>query len=166
MKAQAARLSRYVCCVGLAMLAACDDMTAQPKQTTYAPQVGPATTPRDTIAFESTLPSAPPLTLALIDRGRERYHVFCAPCHSELGDGRGMIVQRGFPAPISFHSDEMRALPPRRIYEVIGNGYGVMYPFADRIPSEDRWAIVAYVSALERSQHATASELAGARGTP
>jgi mono/diheme cytochrome c family protein len=141
-------------------------MVVQPKQTTYAPLVGPAATPADTVTFESSAPQAPPLTLDLIARGRERYHIFCAPCHSELGDGRGMIVQRGFPAPASFHSDAIRALTPQQLYDAISNGYGVMYAFADRIPTEDRWAIVAYVRALERSQDAPPSELAHAPGVP
>ena len=160
------RLSRCLCGLALSILAACDEMVVQPKQTTYAPQAGPAATAADTVPFESSPPHAPPLTLELIARGRERYHIFCAPCHSELGDGRGMIVQRGFPAAPSFHSDRVHALAPQQIYDAISNGYGVMYSFADRITPEDRWAIVAYVHALERSQDAPASELAPAPGAP
>jgi mono/diheme cytochrome c family protein len=159
-------LARCLCCVGLSILAGCDDMVVQPKQTTYAPQVGPAATPADTVSFESSVPHAPPLTRELLARGRERYHVFCAPCHSELGDGRGMIVQRGFPAPPSLHSAEMRALVPQQLYDAISSGYGIMYSFADRIAPEDRWAIVAYVRALEHSQDAPPSELSLAQGAP
>lgn len=163
---RAAHLLRGVLCIGLAVLAACDDMVVQPKQTAYAPLVGPAAIPADTVPFESSVPQAPPLTLAIIARGRERYHVFCAPCHSELGDGRGMVVRRGFPAPPSFHSDPLRALAPQQIYAAISQGYGVMYGFADRIAPEDRWAIVAYVRALEHSQDAPPNRLADAPRTP
>jgi mono/diheme cytochrome c family protein len=141
-------------------------MVVQPKQTAYAPLVGPAATPKDTVPFESSVPEAPPLGLAIIARGRERYHVFCAPCHSELGDGRGMVVQRGFPAPPAFRSNLVRAMAPQQIYAAISQGYGVMYSFADRIAPEDRWAIVAYVRALERSQDAPPSRLARGPGTP
>lgn len=163
---RAGHLLQSLCCLGLSILAACDDMVVQPKQTTYTPQVGPGATPADTVPFESSAPHAPPLTLELIAHGRERYHVFCAPCHSELGDGRGMIVQRGFPAPPSFHTETARAFAPQQIYDAISNGYGVMYSFADRITPEDRWAIVAYVRALERSQDAPPIELARAGGAP
>jgi mono/diheme cytochrome c family protein len=159
-------VSWCLCCAGLSILVGCDDMVVQPKQTAYAPHVGPAATPADTVSFESSVPHAPPLTLELVARGRERYHIFCAPCHSELGDGRGMIVQRGFPAPPSLHSDAMRALVPEQIYDAVSNGYGVMYSFADRIAPEDRWAIVAYVRALEHSQDAPPSELPPMQGTP
>jgi mono/diheme cytochrome c family protein len=158
--------TRCLCCVWLMLLAACDDMTLQPKQTAYGPEVGPAAIPAGMIAFESSAPRVPPLTRELISRGRERYHVFCAPCHAELGDGRGMIVQRGFPAPPSFHTDAVRALTPQQVYDAISNGYGVMYSFADRIAPEDRWAIVAYVRALQRSQDAPPDELASAVEAP
>jgi mono/diheme cytochrome c family protein len=163
---RARHYSQYLCWVGLLILAACDDMTVQPKQTAYEPQVGPAAIPAGTIPFESSAPHPPPLTLELMARGREHYHVFCAPCHSELGDGRGMIVQRGFPAPPSLHSDRERGLAPQQIYDTISNGYGVMYSFSDRVTPGDRWAIVAYVRALERSQDAPPNEMARTQGSP
>ena len=157
----------------LASLGACDDMEVQPKQQDYTPKVGPADVPKDTVEFQvkpldapPAPAGAPPLTLALIQRGRERYHIYCAPCHSELGDGRGMVVQRGFPAPPSFHSETLRAASPRQLYDAITDGYGVMYSFADRVNAHDRWAIVAYIRALERSQNALPSDLTSAGRTP
>lgn len=136
------------------VVAACDDMTVQPKQTVYTPQVGPAAIPADTVEFDVRPVGAPPLTLKLLERGQERFRIYCTPCHSELGDGRGMIVQRGFPAPPSYHSDRLRQAPTQHFYDVITSGYGAMYSFANRVQPEDRWAIAAYIRALQRSQHA------------
>jgi mono/diheme cytochrome c family protein len=100
-----------------------------------------------------------PITLPLVARGRDRYDVYCAPCHSRTGEGDGMIVRRGFPAPPSYHSERLRNAPDSHFFQVISNGYGVMYPYADRITAEDRWAIVAYIRALQLSQHAPAAQL-------
>jgi mono/diheme cytochrome c family protein len=153
---------------GLALIsaAACDDMESQPRQRAYTPKVGPADVPRGTVEFQARVPEAPPITLGLIERGQDRYRVYCAPCHSELGDGRGMIVQRGFPAPPSFRGAPVRDASPQQLYEAISNGFGVMYPFADRVSPGDRWAIVAYIRALERSQDALPSDMASAGGAP
>lgn len=107
----------------------------------------------------SAYPNPIPITPALLARGRERFNIYCAPCHSEAGDGDGMIARRGFPAPPSYHSDRLRNAPDSHFYQVISNGYGVMYPYADRIPPADRWAIVAYIRALQLSQHAPAAVL-------
>jgi mono/diheme cytochrome c family protein len=150
----------------LALVAGCDDMVDQPKQGAYSPEVGPGPVPSDTVEFESKNPGAPPLTLSLLKRGQERYHVYCAPCHSELGDGRGIIVQRGFPASASFHGDRLRRAPPGYFVDVMAQGYGIMYSFAERVQPGDRWAIAAYIKALQRSQHASLADLkqdAGAR---
>jgi mono/diheme cytochrome c family protein len=144
----------------LLLFAACNDMTSQPKQTAYSPQPGPAAVPADTVEYGVQPASAPPVTLELLQRGQERYRIFCAPCHSEVGDGRGMIVERGFPAPPSFDLDRLRAASPQYLYDVITQGRGVMYSFADRIGPQDRWAIVAYIRALERSQHAALANTA------
>jgi mono/diheme cytochrome c family protein len=95
----------------------------------------------------------PPLTLDTLTRGRERYDVYCAPCHSVSGDGDGMVVRRGFPAPASLSSAPLRAAPDAHLFDVITNGHGVMFGFADRIAPIDRWAIVGYLRALQRSQH-------------
>jgi mono/diheme cytochrome c family protein len=100
-----------------------------------------------------------PITPALLARGRERFNIYCAPCHSVVGDGDGMIARRGFPAPPSYHSDRLRLAPDSHFYEVITHGYGVMYPYADRIIPADRWAIIAYIRALQLSQHAPAALL-------
>ncbi len=100
-----------------------------------------------------------PITPALLARGRGRFDINCAPCHSTVGDGDGMIVRRGFPSPPSYHTDRLRNAPDSHFYQVISNGYGAMYPYADRIAPADRWAIVAYIRALQLSQHLPASEL-------
>jgi mono/diheme cytochrome c family protein len=103
-----------------------------------------------------------PITARLLARGRERFDIYCAPCHSQAGDGDGMIVQRGFPAPPSYHTDRLRNAPDSHFYDVITRGYGVMYPYADRIAPDDRWAITAYIRALQLSQHVPPSMLSAA----
>jgi mono/diheme cytochrome c family protein len=143
----------------LALLTGCDNMDNQPKQKVYSPQIGPAPVPSDTVEFQSQPVKAPAVTLVLLQRGQERYRIYCTPCHSELGDGHGMIVQRGFPPPPSFQSDPLRSAPPQHIYDVITQGYGVMFSFADRVQPADRWAIAAYIYALERSQHAALADV-------
>jgi mono/diheme cytochrome c family protein len=100
-----------------------------------------------------------PITLPFIVRGRNRYDVYCAPCHSRTGDGDGMVVRRGFPAPPSYHTEHLREAPDSHFYQVISDGFGVMYPYADRITPEDRWAIVAYIRALQLSRYAPSAEL-------
>ena len=100
-----------------------------------------------------------PITLALLQRGRQRYDIYCAACHGLDGDGDGMVVQRGFPAPPSYHTERLRHAPDSHIYDVITHGYGVMYPYADRVDPDDRWAIVAYVRALQLSRHLPAARL-------
>jgi mono/diheme cytochrome c family protein len=100
----------------------------------------------------------PPLTAALLEHGRERYDVFCSPCHGLNGEGGGMIVERGFPRPPSYHTDRLRTAPGRLIFDVITHGAGAMYSYASRIPPEDRWAIVAYVRALQLSHYARVAD--------
>ena len=95
-----------------------------------------------------------PITMDLLKRGQQRFDIYCAPCHSRLGDGDGRIARRGFPHPPSYHIDRLRNAPDRHFYDVITHGYGVMYPYADRVSPEDRWAIVAYIRALQLSQDA------------
>lgn len=92
-----------------------------------------------------------PMTMALLRRGQERFAIYCTPCHGMTGDGDGMVVRRGFPRPPSYRVERLRDAPDRHLYEVIRDGYGVMYPFGDRIEPADRWAIVAYVRALQKS---------------
>lgn len=99
------------------------------------------------------------ITRTELDRGQSRYNVFCAPCHSQTGDGRGMVVQRGYRQPPSFHIDRLRDVPPGYMFDVITNGFGVMPDYRAQITAEDRWAIVAYVKALQLSQHATEADV-------
>ena len=99
------------------------------------------------------------LTPDLLSRGRERFDIFCAICHGASGDGNGQVVQRGFPAPPSYHLDRLRNAPIGHFYDVITNGYGVMYSYASRIEPNDRWAIAAYIRALQLSQHANLDDL-------
>jgi len=96
----------------------------------------------------------PPVTEALLARGRERFGIFCAPCHGLAGDGDGVIVHHGFPAPPSYHIDRLLAAPAQHFYDVMTDGYGVMYSYADRVPPHDRWAIAAYIRALQLSRRA------------
>jgi mono/diheme cytochrome c family protein len=100
-----------------------------------------------------------PATMAVLQRGRERYDVFCAPCHDRTGAGGGMIVERGFRRPPSMHIDRLRDAPDGYFVEVIAQGFGVMPSYGAQVPPDDRWAIVEYVRALQLSQHAAARDL-------
>jgi mono/diheme cytochrome c family protein len=111
------------------------------------------------IAAERAQTNPYPVDLALLQRGQERYTIYCMPCHSPAGDGDGLVVRRGFPPPPTYHQDRLRTAPDRHIYDVIKNGYGVMVSYGDRVEPADRWAIVAYVRALQLSQHADAAAL-------
>ncbi len=99
------------------------------------------------------------VTRETVERGRTRFEIFCQPCHGSLGDGYGTIVQRGFQQPPSYHIERLRGAPAGHFYNVIANGYGRMYSFNDRIQVNDRWAIVAYIRALQLSQAAPLNEL-------
>lgn len=110
--------------------------------------------------FAATLPV--PIDRQLLERGRQRYDIFCAPCHDKTGAGNGMIVQRGLKQPPSFHQERLREVPVGHLYDVITNGFGVMYSYAARIPVADRWAIVAYVKALQLSQNLEFDQLPAA----
>lgn len=105
----------------------------------------------DTYPFE--------ITAEMLDRGQERFDIFCAPCHSRLGDGNGMVVQRGFKQPPSFHIERLQNETPGYFYGAITNGFGVMPSYASRIPPKDRWLIVAYIEALQLSQNATLNDV-------
>jgi mono/diheme cytochrome c family protein len=98
------------------------------------------------------------LTPELLNRGREQYNAICAECHDRSGSGNGMVVQRGFPEPPSYHVDRLRNAAIGHFYDVITNGYGVMYSYADRVAPEDRWAIAAYLRALQLSHNAKLSD--------
>jgi mono/diheme cytochrome c family protein len=96
---------------------------------------------------------------AVMARGRERYDIFCAPCHSRTGAGDGMIVRRGYRKPPTFHEDRLRQAAPGYVFDVISKGFGAMPDYAGQIPVADRWAIVAYLKALQRSQQATLDDV-------
>ncbi|TGD94867.1 c-type cytochrome [Methylobacterium nonmethylotrophicum] len=113
------------------------------------------------LAAEAALADPPPVDAALLQRGRERYEAICTPCHGLTGHGDGMIVARGFPRPPSYHDDRLRAAPARYLVDVITNGYGVMYRYANRVAPQDRWAIAAYIRALQLSQGARVAEVPG-----
>jgi mono/diheme cytochrome c family protein len=100
-----------------------------------------------------------PVTLRLLRRGQERFDIYCAPCHSRVGDGDGMVARRGFPHPPSYHIERLRNAPDRHFFDVMTQGYGVMRSYADRVPADDRWAIVAYIRALQLSQYARVEDL-------
>jgi len=108
-------------------------------------------------AFADSFPF--PVTLDVVRRGRERYEIFCTPCHGLTGRGNGMVVERGYKAPPSFHVDRLRNERPGYYFDVITRGFGAMPDYAAQIPVRDRWAIVAYVRALQLSQNATVADL-------
>jgi len=160
-----------LCIVAALLLAGCDhSMTKQNRYGTYAPAAlfsdGAEAQPSPTgVVAQGDLDRAsqsanpPQADIQLLTRGRERYDIYCAPCHGLSGKGDGMIVQRGFPAPPSYHSRALRAAPARHFFDVITNGYGVMYSYAARVEPRDRWAIVAYVRALQESQNAKLADV-------
>jgi mono/diheme cytochrome c family protein len=100
-----------------------------------------------------------PLTRQLLVRGQERYDIYCSPCHDRVGNGQGMIVRRGFSPPPSFHDERLRLAPIGHFFIVMTEGYGTMPDYAAQVPPHDRWAIAAYIRALQLSQHATLAEL-------
>ena len=112
--------------------------------------------------FVAELPDAVTFDRALLLRGRQRFDVFCSPCHGRQGNGLGMIVQRGFKQPTSFHDDRLRAQPIGYFFDVMTNGFGQMSSYASQVPVEDRWAIAAYVRTLQFSRNAPLSELSDA----
>ena len=99
-----------------------------------------------------------PITYEVVNRGKERYDIFCSACHGMTGNGDGMIVRRGFRRAASFHSDSLRQAPVGHYFDAITNGWGAMPSYAAQIPARDRWAIVAYIRALQLSQQNTQSQ--------
>ena len=94
-----------------------------------------------------------------LDRGRERFNTYCSVCHGLTGEGDGTIVQRGFPQPPSFHDQRLRNAPEGHFFYVVTHGYGVMYPYGDRITPQDRWAIIAYIRALQLSRNSSLKDV-------
>lgn len=151
--------------IGLAVLAACDEMDDQPRYDSYerstlfadgkslqAPPMGAVA--QDDAARRKAYTSRPAMSLPLLERGRERYAIYCVPCHGMAGDGRGTVPARGFPRPPSFHQPRLRNAGAAYIVSVITEGHGVMYSYANRVAPADRWAIAAYIEALQLSQDA------------
>ena len=128
---------------------------ARPLVTGTVPRGGEVVT--DTLyavtAMPTTMPSGfpKPLTEQDLERGRQRFTIYCAVCHGAFGDGNGMIVQRGFPHPPSFYLARLRNAPPAYFYNVITHGYGAMFSYSDRVEPDDRWRIAAYIRALQLS---------------
>jgi mono/diheme cytochrome c family protein len=154
-----------------AALAGCDQMATQPRESVYgrsplfangmsmqAPPDG--TIARGDLAADARLKVRPALTPALLARGRAQYGIYCAVCHDDAGYGDGVVPSRGYPHPPSFHIARLRQAPTRHFVDVITNGYGVMYAYRDRVAPADRWAIAAYIRALQLSQAAPAGKLA------
>jgi mono/diheme cytochrome c family protein len=151
-------------------LSTCDQMRHQPRydyaeqtrlfadgKSLQAPPEG--TVARDDPAWQSALVDRPPMTAALLARGRQRYGIYCAVCHDLSGYGRGIVPSRGFPYPPSYHIDRLRNAPSSHFVDVITYGHGAMYSYADRVSPRDRWAIAAYIRALQLSQSAPVTAL-------
>jgi mono/diheme cytochrome c family protein len=109
--------------------------------------------------FVSELPF--PVTKEVLDRGQERFNIYCTPCHDATGSGNGMVVQRGFPKPPSFHIDRLRTVEAGYFFDVISTGFGRMPDYRAQVAPRDRWNIVAYIRALQLSQHAAPADVPG-----
>ncbi|NJN65765.1 MAG: cytochrome c [Chloroflexaceae bacterium] len=107
--------------------------------------------------FVTTFPYT--ITRSVLRQGQAAFNIYCVPCHGTLGNGRGMVQRRGLTTPANYHTDRLRGVSPGYIFDVITNGYRNMYPYGSRISLEDRWAIVAYVRALQWSQYATCDDV-------
>jgi mono/diheme cytochrome c family protein len=168
-------MTRAVVLLGLLLLTSCDySMTLQRKYPTYAPSDiwsdGASARPlpegvvaQGDLARRSAEATPPPATEALLERGREQFNVYCSPCHGLAGDGDGVIVAHGFPQPPSYHIDRLLAATPQHLYDVVSNGYGVMFSYSARLEPQDRWAVVAYIRALQLSRRATVAEVPEAK---
>lgn len=110
-------------------------------------------------APDTPVPQPGTITEAMLRRGQQQYEINCVPCHAPSGDGNGMIVQRGFPRPPMLYSKDLIKAKAQLFYDVMTNGYGVMYSYADRVSPADRWAITAYIRALQRSERAKVASL-------
>lgn len=152
-------------------LAGCSQkMEVQPKNTPLAASsIGDTggsarTPPAGTVADDADLTPVPadnpyPVTLALLERGQQRFDIFCAPCHGRTGDGNGMVPEHGFPHPPDYASAALLHASERHFYDVITHGYGVMFPYASRVPPADRWAIAAYIRVLQYARNAPVADL-------
>jgi hypothetical protein len=178
-----ARAMRMLCLSALALLfAGCRmDMHEQPKYLPYEPTtffddgrserpVVPGTVARGQLRLDELLYTGKengvisnqfpfPMTRADLERGRQRYNIYCTPCHDYTGSGQGIVVQRGFPPPPSFHIDRLRQAPVGHFFDAMSNGYGAMYSYSSRIEPEDRWRIAAYIRVLQLSEHSTVQDV-------
>ena len=169
--------------LALAVLSACrQDMHDQPKYTPLRPSdffadgrsarpISEGTVPRGHLNADVVFytgkgadgkPSTEfplPVTKALLERGEQRYNIYCTPCHDRTGNGNGMIVRRGYRRPPTYHSDRLRQQPNGYIFDVITNGFGAMPDYAAQVQPRDRWAIVAYIRALQLSQQASINDV-------
>ncbi len=180
-KFAAVRLGGLALVVAFALSGCRLDMHVQPKYLPYAPttffpdgrserQPVPGTIARGQLRLDDLLYTGTengvesnrfpfPITRADLDRGRERFNIYCTPCHDYTGSGNGMIVQRGFPHPPSFHTDRLRQAPVGHFFGVMTNGFGAMYSYADRVDVGDRWRIAAYIRVLQLSRNATLDDV-------
>lgn len=164
-------MNRWLTIVALGgLLAGCDqNMDEQPRYSEYARaplfrgsvlrRPPENTVARDDLERERASNTKPVLSAELLARGRERFGIFCSPCHGAGGDGTGMVVQRGMPRPTSYHDDRLRTAEDQYFFDVITNGHGAMYSYAARVPPADRWAIVAYIRALQLSRQASLDDV-------
>ena len=109
--------------------------------------------------FVAGFPATLTIDSAFIERGRDRYQIYCSPCHGQLGDGNGMTKRYGMGATPTYHDPRLRSMPEGEIYNTITNGKNTMLPYADKLAPEDRWAVVAYVRALQRAQQGTTADV-------
>jgi mono/diheme cytochrome c family protein len=153
-------------------LAGCDNMQDQPNRAPRLAAIHRAPhsvsrdepPPRDpfTSGFAGGEPlarSPVPFTRDVLRRGQDRFNIYCAVCHGGDGYGRGIVVRRGFPPPPSYHEERLRQTPDGHLFDVMTRGYGAMLPYSDRLSPRDRWAIVGYIRALQRSQHASLADV-------
>jgi Cytochrome C oxidase, cbb3-type, subunit III len=176
-----ARLLLGICgAAGIFVLAGCDnlhqDMGNQPKNKPLSPSDFFADGRSERAPVENTVARGAldndelmvakesnnfpmPVNEALLERGEDRYKIFCTPCHGLQGDGNGMVAMRGMKHPPSYHIDRLRQSPNGYYYDVITNGFGQMYSYSAQIPPRDRWAIIAYLRALQLSRNAHVAEL-------
>ncbi len=159
-----------VVCLALPVAACGQSMDLQPRNRTYSPSpifpddasarpLPANTVARGDLARDHLAANPPPVTAALLQRGRERFDRYCSPCHGLAGRGDGMIVKRGFPAPPDYNNPRLRAASAVHILDVITNGYGVMYSYRARVEPQDRWAIVSYIRALQASASVPADKI-------
>jgi len=181
MKADSSLRAILLAVLGAASLAGCNytlrqDMANQPRQNALSPSgvfadgrserplventVARGSMENDALFVPKDSNAFPlPITRELLQRGQERYDIFCTPCHGLQGDGQGMVAVRGMKHPPSYHQDRLRQEPNGYIYDVVTNGFGAMYGYSAQIPPRDRWAIVAYVRALQLSRNAHVADL-------